>query len=160
MKENVFDVLMYLFENYMDDDPEISQDQETLSSELAQAGFRKGEISKAFTWLEGLSNLRQQDAAWPQQRVVGSLRHYSEREKVKLSLECRGFLMSMEHSGVLEPNTREMVIDRVMALDAEEIELEHLKWIILLILFNQPGQEQAYSIVEDMVFDYSPRSLH
>ena len=53
-----------------------------------------------------------------------------------------------------------MVIDRVMALDTEEIELEHLKWIILLILFNQPGQEQAYSIVEDMVFDYSPRSLH
>jgi Smg protein len=159
MKENVFDVLMYLFENYMDDDPEISQDQETLISELAQAGFRKGEISKAFMWLEGLSHLRQQDDAW-QQQVVGSLRHYSVQEKTKLSPECRGFLMSMEQSGVLEPKTREMVIDRVMALDTEEIELEHLKWIILLILFNQPGQEQAYSIVEDMVFDYSPRSLH
>lgn len=159
MKENVFDVLMYLFENYMDDDPEISQDQETLTSELAQAGFRKGEISKAFRWLEGLSRLRQQDAAW-QQQVMGSLRHYSEREKAKLNSECRGFLMSMEQSGVLEPKTREMVVDRAMALDTEEIELEHLKWIILLILFNQPGQEQAYSIVEDMVFDYSPRSLH
>ena len=61
MKENVFDVLMYLFENYMDEDPEISQDQETLSSELSQAGFPKGEINKAFTWLEGLSNLRRQD---------------------------------------------------------------------------------------------------
>lgn len=159
MKENVFDVLMYLFENYMDDDPEISQDQETLSTELAQAGFRKGEISKAFTWLEDLSHLRQQDDAW-QQQVVGSLRHYSAQENAKLSPECRGFLMSMEQSGVLEPKTREMVIDRVMALETEEIELEHLKWIILLILFNQPGQEQAYSIVEDMVFDYSPRSLH
>ena len=128
MKENVLDVLLYLFENYMDDDPEISQDQETLTSELAQAGFRKGEISKAFTWLEGLANLRQQDTAWQHhQRVVGSLRHYSEQEKAKLNPECRGFLMSMEQSGVLEPKTREMVIDRVMALDTEEIELEHLK---------------------------------
>ena len=53
MKENVFDVLMYLFENYMDEDPEVDQDQEALTSELTQAGFPKGEIRKAFSWLEG-----------------------------------------------------------------------------------------------------------
>jgi uncharacterized protein Smg (DUF494 family) len=30
----------------------------------------------------------------------------------------------------------------------------------LLVLFNQPGQEQAYSIFEDIVFDQSARQLH
>ena len=58
MKENVFDVLMYLFENYMDEGPEFNPDQERLTAELAEAGFARGEIGKAFSWLEGLSELR------------------------------------------------------------------------------------------------------
>ncbi len=160
MKESVFDVLMYLFENYMDDDPEISQDQETLTSELTRVGFPRGEIRKAFTWLEGLSTLRQQDRGLSLQRVPGAVRYYSEHEKTRLSAECRGFMFAMEQRGVLDARAREMVVDRVMALDSEEIELEQLKWIILLVLFNQPGQEQAYSVFEDMVFDHSLRQLH
>ncbi len=159
MKENVFDVLMYLFENYMDEDPEIGHDQEALTSELTQAGFPKGEINKAFSWLEGLSNLRDQDAAL-RGSASGSLRHYSERERCKISADCRGFILSMEQRGVLDMKTREMVIDRTMALDATAIELEQLKWIILLVLFNQPGQEQAYAVFEDMVFEETRRDLH
>lgn len=160
MKESVFDVLMYLFENYMDEDPDIGQDQETLTSELTQAGFPKGEINKAFSWLEGLSNLRQQETTPLQGSVAGSMRHYSEREKTKVNAECRGFILAMEQRGVLDPRTREMVIDRVMALGAEEIDLDQLKWITLLVLFNQPGQEQAYAAFEDMVFDDKRRNLH
>lgn len=160
MKESVFDVLMYLFENYMDEDPEISQDQEALTSELTRVGFPRGEIRKAFSWLEGLSNLRQQDGSCSAQRVPGAVRYYSEREKARLSAECRGFMFAMEQRGVLDACAREMVIDRVMALESEEIEIEQLKWIILLVLFNQPGQEQAYGVFEDMVFEHSLRELH
>ncbi|MBW8055871.1 MAG: DUF494 family protein [Acidiferrobacterales bacterium] len=160
MKENVFDVLMYLFENYMDEDPEVDQDQEALTSELTQAGFPKGEIRKAFSWLEGLSDLREQDTTLLQGSTPGSVRHYSERERTKISSECRGFIFSMEQRGVLDAKTREMVIDRTMALDATEIELEQLKWIILLVLFNQPEQEQAYAVFEDMVFEETRRNLH
>lgn len=160
MKENVFDVLMYLFENYMGEDPEVSRDQETLTTELTQAGFPRGEINKAFSWLEGLSNLRQQGTSLLQDNMPESVRHYSAQEKAKISAECRGFLLSMEHRGILDTRTREMVIDRVMALDTDAIELDQLKWIILLVLFNQPGQEQACAIFEDMLFDDMQRGLH
>jgi Smg protein len=34
MKEDVLDVLMYLFENYMDDDPATEADPETLKTQL------------------------------------------------------------------------------------------------------------------------------
>ena len=54
MKENMLDVLMYLFENYMNDEIEFSTDEDALRSELLDAGFHKAEISKAFDWLEGL----------------------------------------------------------------------------------------------------------
>ena len=57
MKESMFDVLMYLFENYMEEDTEFNPDQESLTTELSQAGFPRVEISKAFSWLEGLSGL-------------------------------------------------------------------------------------------------------
>ena len=55
MKETVFDVLVYLFENYMDDRPELYANQKQLALELSEAGFHRGEIRKAFRWLDGLS---------------------------------------------------------------------------------------------------------
>lgn len=48
------------------------------------------------------------------------------------------------------------MIDRVMALETDEIDLRQLKWIILMVLFNQPGQEDACAWLEDLVFDDAP----
>jgi Smg protein len=53
-----------------------------------------------------------------------------------------------------------MVIDRVMALDADDIDLEQLKWVVLMVLFNQPGREGAYAWMEDLVFEEAPVIVH
>ncbi len=159
MKENVLDVLMYLFENYMDEGPEFNPDQEALMAELSQAGFPHGEINKAFTWLEGLADLRARDDTAAHAKQL-SMRLYSPEEVEKISLEARGFLLFLEQNGVLDSNARELVIDRVMALEAEEIDLDQLKWVILMVLFNQPGQEQAYAWMEDLVFNETQGQLH
>ena len=68
--------------------------------------------------------------------------------------------MFLEQTAVLDHNTREMVIDRVMALESEEIDLEQLKWVVLMVLFNQPGREAAYAWMEDLVFDEMPGIIH
>ena len=159
MKENVLDVLMYLFENYMDEGPEFSPDQETLAVELTQAGFPRSEVNKAFDWLEGLAALRDGGSLPPGGRRH-SMRIFSSQEQQKISLEARGFILFLERSGVLDSHTRELVIDRVMALDTDEIDGEQLKWVILMVLFNQPGQEQAYAWMEDLVFDGVEEHLH
>jgi Smg protein len=159
MKENVFDVLMYLFENYVDEGPEFDPDQEALSAELAEAGFARGEIRKAFSWLEELSALRTQQPE-PLAAASPAVRHYTPRERDRLNPECRGFLHVMETTGVLTPLTREIVIDRVMALEAEDIDLEQLKWVTRMVLFNQPGHEAAYDILESLVFEDLPGQLH
>ena len=160
MKEGVLDVLMYLFENYMDEGPEFNPDQEALTTELAQAGFHRGDINKAFSWLEGLSSVHGHDTDISRGGDGGSFRQYLPQEQGKLNAECRGFLLLMEQNGVLDATTRERVIDRVMALDMDQITLEQLKWIILMVLFNQPGQEHAYALLEDMVFDEMQGHLH
>jgi Smg protein len=160
MKENVFDVLMYLFENYMDEGPEFHPDQDSLTDELTEAGFPRGEITKAFSWLEGLTSLRSQSEGLTRPGALRALRHYTAQERERLDEEGRGFLLFMEQSGVLDPLTRELVIDRIMALEVAEVSMEQLKWVVLMVLFNQPGQEYAYELLEDLVFDEMHGHLH
>jgi Smg protein len=158
MGEGVLDVLMYLFENYIDSDTDYQADQEVLAVELYEAGFRRGEIRKALAWLEGLAKLQAQSASIGTQRST-ALRVFTTDETERLDGECRSFLLYLERVGVLEPAMRELVIDRVMALDEGEIDLEQLKWILLMVLFSQPGQERAVAWVEGLMGEEQPGSL-
>lgn len=158
MKENILDVLMYLFENYMNDEIEFDSDEESLRTELQAAGFHQSEISKAFDWLEGLADM--QDKPYEVPLNTNSIRVYTESECEKLDIPARGFLQFLEQTGVLDHVTREMVIDRVMALESEEFDLDQLKWVVLMVLFNQPGQEAAFAWMEDLVFDEAVGHLH
>ena len=56
MKENVLDVLMYLFETYVEAEEEPEPDQNELRIELSRAGFGDIEIERALEWLDGLTN--------------------------------------------------------------------------------------------------------
>lgn len=159
MKENVLDVLMYLFQNYMSDEVEAEPDRDTVQNELLEAGFPSLEISQAFDWLEGL--VEQQDMPVDLLNGERAFRIYTPRESRKLDIECQGYLLFLERTGIVSSQTRELVIDRVMALQTDDIDLHQLKWIILMVLFNQPGQEEAYAWMEDMVFDdWSGAPLH
>ena len=60
----------------------------------------------------------------------------------------------------LNATTRELVIDRVMALDGDDVDLEQLKWVVLMVLFNQPDQEAAFTWLEDLVLQDPPPYLH
>lgn len=158
MKENTLDVLMYLFQNYMDSELEFEPDRDTLHTELLEASFTPAEIDKAFDWLDGLAHI--QDSPRAGLQATGSIRIYTEEEREKLDLECQGFLMHLENVGVLNSAVRELVIDRTMALDSDEIDVERLKWVILMVLFNQPDEEVSYEWIENAVFDGMAEILH
>lgn len=159
MKETAIDVLMYLFQNYIDGDLEIGSDRESLKVELSAAGFPHAEITKAFNWLEGLAIVHDGILKKPEP-ARASTRIFSIPELRKLSLECRGFLLHLEQSGILDTIARELVIDRVMALESPEISLDQLKWIVLMVMFNQPGQEAAIAWMEDLFFEEPAANVH
>lgn len=158
MKENVFEVLMYLFENYMYNEDAPQRDREALESELSEAGFTRPEIRKAFDWLDGLANAGTRSPVRPS--AAGSIRVFGDAECGKLDLECRGFLLFLEQCEILAPASREVVIDRVMALEEDEVDLDTLKWIVLMVLFNRPGEEEAYSWMENLLFDNPVHLVH
>ncbi|MCG6968859.1 MAG: DUF494 family protein [Gammaproteobacteria bacterium] len=159
MKESLFEVLMYLFENYMDDDSPLYSDPEKLKAQLNDAGFRSTQINKAFNWLEDLAQ-GQDECAEPITNHINSVRLYSSSELKKLNAECRGFLLNLEQMKVVDPAVRELIIDRVMALEADEMDLDQLKWVVLMVMFNQPGFEAAYTWVESLVLDEMPANIH
>ncbi len=158
MKENVLDVLMYLFQHYIDEESDAESDRETLQGALLEAGFLHTEIDKAFDWLDGLVMAQGENEGAGQ--TMHSTRVYTDRETDLLDLECRGFILYLEHTGVLDPTAREMVLDRVLALDAIDIDIEKLKWVILMVLFNQSNQEMSFDLIENVVFDSIAEYLH
>jgi len=152
MKHTVIDILIYLFEHYIDDEIELEVDQDRVKAELRDSGFDDIQISKAFDWLQGLANTTEQAVTTISENAT-SVRIYALEEESKLDAECRGFLHFLAEVGVLDATNREVVIDRVMALEADEIDIGQLKWIVLMVLFNRPGQEQAFVWMEDLVMD-------
>lgn len=159
MKENVLDVLVYLFENYMDTENHAAPDQDALKQELVELGFSPTDIDKALRWLEELGSYLHAQDELPAQGYH-SLRHYVAQESRRIDTECQGFLLYLEQNGILDHASRELAIDRAMALENEDITLEQIKWVVLLVLFNQPGREAAFAWMHDLVYDIPTEHLH
>jgi len=159
MKEGVLDILIYLFENYFDGelDEGDEPDRETLKLELEHAGFPAGDVERALCWLEALAADPARSPATPTGRAI---RVFGPLEQARLDVDCRGFLVHLENVGILSPTQRELVIERLMALEGDDIDLEKLKWVVLMVLFSQPGQETAFSRMEDLVFEERPGAVH
>ncbi len=160
MKENVIDVLLYLFENYIDSDEINKPDKDTLETELEQVGFPELDIHKAFDWLENMTVIAEEASTANNQPHINSIRLFTQQEEVMLNAECRGYLLFLEQVGVLEPETREIVIERVMALESDEIDIDQMKWVVLMVLFYQPGREVHYAWMEDLVFEDMEAVIH
>lgn len=163
MKESILDVLLYLFEHYFTNDA-VSVDGDDLTAqngplvgELTEAGFSTAEIRRAFDWLDALARQRPSSG---QPRINGPTRVFHGAELDKLDTESRGFLLFLEQNGVLDAGQRELVLDRAMALDQEEMDLDDLKWVVLMVLFNQPGSEAAYAWMETQMFLDEPEPVH
>ena len=158
MKENVLDVLMYLFETYVDAEEDPEPDQHELRVELSKAGFGDAEIDRALDWLDGLTD--HQDNLVFNSPTAHGTRIYNDAECERLDSACRGYITYLEQIGILSPAQREILIDRLLALETPDIDVEQIKWVVLMVLFSQPGQELAYARMEDLVFEESAGSIH
>ena len=159
MKESVLDILIYLFENYFDAEASVAPepDRDTLKEELERAGFSEREVGRALEWLEQLCADPERAGAIPPSR---SVRVFDAREQARLDTDCRGYILYLENIGIVNAAQRELVIDRLLALDARQIDVEQVKWVVLMVLFSQPGQENALLRMEDLVFDGRAEPVH
>ncbi len=160
MKEDVIDVLMYIFSSYADQENNLPEDRDGIDADLRAAGFDSLEIDKAFEWLDGLA--LDEDIPVINQSSQ-TTRVFSPQETQRLADNAQGFLLFLEQSGVLTPTLRELVINRVMALDSvSEVDLEELKWVVMMVLFNSTEEHDENTLMhfEDIVFADQPAIFH
>lgn len=145
----MLEILIYLFENYPH--VELAPHRDALALKLAAAGFNGDEIDCALDWFSDLGTLN--SAEYPASLMHSrATRFYAEVEQDRLDTESQGLLMFLEQAGILNPLQREWVIDRVLALDEDEITPDKIKWIALMVLWSQ-NPNQDYLLLEDMLFN-------
>ena len=130
----MYDILVFLFENCQQ--AELAYDRERVAKKLSAAGFEHSDISEALHWLAGLQHTPHA-VREPLPDLRASFRAYAPRELAKLDAQCRGFLLTLEQSGILNAATRELVIERALAAAGSTLSVEQLKLVVLMVLWNQ-----------------------
>ncbi len=150
----MFEVLVYLYENYWR--PDACPEPKQLSRKLSAVGFEPEEIQDALRWLDGLASTAPPCTATP---VPGSMRVYTEDEHDALGEACIGFITFLDSAGVLPAPMREMVIDRAMAVGNGPMDLEDLKVIVLMVFWSL-GEEPDALILDELFVDAGDRLIH
>lgn len=151
----MFDILMFLFESYFHAGRYPNSDK--LTRKLSAAGFEEEDIHLALTWLSGLEQLNQ--ANYPSTINDSSGRFYADLEIKRMSFEVRRFLTFWEQNKIITPVEREMILDRAVALNRENLPLDKIKLITLMVLWNQ-RQDLDPLIVEDLLSPADSSCLH
>lgn len=168
MNGTVLDILIYVFDRYMfDETPEVPE-RDALARDLESVGFGEANVERALDWLADLAGERHRQALFQDEARPAALpghtgmplRIYAGCEMEHLSAEARGLLLSLEQAEILSPLQREIVIDRLLALDAEDLNLEQVRWVVLMVLSSQPGQELACARMETLVFEAGELATH
>lgn len=150
----MFDVLVYLYENYWR--PDSCPDHEHLARKLSSVGFESEEIEEALSWLDGLAESAQ---AYVGEQSPSSVRVYSPREQARLGQRSIGFINFLESAGVLPPPMREMVLDRASVVPGKPLSLEDLKVIVLMVFWSL-GEEPDALILDELFVEEEDRLIH
>lgn len=151
----MFDVLVYLYENYWR--PDACPATPQLSRKLSAAGFESEEIEEALQWLDGLSD-RAEHAPMAAQQAT-SRRVYTADERECLGDSSLSFIGFLESAGVLSPQLREVVVERAMAAERAPIDIEDLKVIVLMVFWSL-GEEPDALILDELFVDDADRLIH
>jgi len=153
----MFDILVYLFENYYT--PQACPAADVLAKRLAAAGFEHEDIDDALGWLYGLAETTERCVDLATQ-PSGGTRVYTDSEYRQLGTEAIGFITFLETAGVLPAPLREIVIDRALAAPESPVPLAKVKITALMVLWSQEADIDNLVLEELLDDDGDVRRLH
>lgn len=153
----MYDILVYLFENYYT--PQACPAADVLAKRLAAAGFEHDDIDDALGWLYGLAETTERCVELAQVPSTG-VRIYAESEYRQLGTESIGFITFLEAAGILPAPLREIVIDRALAAPEAPVPLSCTKIIALMVLWSQEAEIDNLVLDELLEDESGGRRLH
>jgi Smg protein len=160
MTGSVLDILIFVFDRYMLEEVPAVPDREHLARDLEQAGFGRANVERALDWLTELAFGHDRAPLPDAGAATAGMRVFVDSELLRLSAECRGLILSLERGRVITPQQREIVIERLLALETDEADVEQLKWVVLMVLSSQPGQELAVERLGGLVAEARANAPH
>ena len=158
IKEDFLDILLYLFEYYSEDPVRESDTTFVIRDHLIDAGFQDVAIDHAMDWVEIFKN--------PKEGIMlhtpsnSSVRILSDDEKNLLDVECQNYISRLEKFGLLTPEKRELLIDKLTSIGFEPMDLEVVKALSILMLFQEPSVEVKLHAYENEEIIDSPKTLN
>lgn len=146
---------MFLFESYLDAGSYPETDK--LERKLSAAGFEDNDISEALTWLSALK--QQNPESYPSRLEHAGQRHFAALELQRISYKARQFLVFAEQQHLISAVEREMIIDRAVALQHENLALDKLKLIMLMVLWNR-HQDLDQLLIEELLTPLQSTQIH
>ena len=153
----MFDLLVYMFEKYISSKNNL--DFANMSLELEAAGFNNKDIESALDWFAELKKMSVRIPQSQSLKLNDKLRIFTDKEKEKFSIDGLGFILFLEQAQVLNSIEREIIIDRAMALNQNIINIDEVRWIVMMTLWNN-GRENDYIFVEDALYQTEQLVLH
>ena len=158
MNENILELLMFMLETGIMEDRE--PDEEALAATLTEAGFGNSEIKRAFLWLE-TTHRTLDTPATERLRSSGGFRIYTDDEIRALGQDGINFLQYLENLDILDSVTRELIIERFLALDTAHADLNDIKWVALFVLMNLGDRSFSNNeILEGIIFGEEGSPVH
>ncbi len=152
----MFEVLVFMFENYIAH--HTLPDNDIMTQELSAAGFEQSDIVGAVDWFHEMKSMLTEPPAVYTHKHSG-MRIFTVAENKKISTESLSFILFLQQANVINDVERDLIIDRAVALKQEHINIEEMRWITMIALWNE-GREKDYLFVEDALFNPRGLTLH
>jgi len=153
----MFDLLIYMFENYLSSKP--YSNFTNITQELEAAGFGNKEIKNALDWFTQLEKLADKDNVSIKHKHKNAIRIFTDNERNKITTEGLGFILFLEQANILKSGEREIILDQAMAINQKAISLNEVRWIVMMTLW-QNGRENDYLFVEDALYKPEQSRMH
>ncbi len=153
----VFQMLLYFFEQLSEGWPVVSDEQQTVSK-LHHLEVPLEGLPYLVTCREDNTPLEYPIEEYPLQAQHGT-RVLSDFEISRMDKYCQALLINLEQSGVLTPVTRELVLDQLLQLSPKEITPTNIQWIVLMVL-DQQSDEFFSACIERLLVQANRNHLH
>jgi Smg protein len=140
MKEVVFDILIELIESYGSSSLNSEESLQACIKALENVGLKQNELEQALHWLSLLETSEKEAPVKP----YNGTRMFHPAESKKLDHTSKAFLHELEGQGIINKLDLERIMNCVVELEAKELSLAQLKWIVIMILYSHT-KNQAYA---------------
>lgn len=112
----------------------LNVDRQELLNKLQHAGFSVAKIEMALDWL---TSLAQQQMTEHDLNEVDSVRIFAPEEIAKIGEDNLTFITILEDAEILNPATREIVLNQLLLLKQDDISLTEVKLVAFMVLVSQ-----------------------